>query len=248
MGTLEAHIRLSDDLGIRYALLAGDPERIGRVAAHLEDVQELAYNREYRSLCGTYQGVRVLAMSTGIGGTSMGIAVEELAHIGIKAAIRIGSAGSYQPGIGLGELIIASGAVRDDGTSKAYIPVAFPAVADPELLSCVIAAAKEQKSISHVGLVRSHDSFYTDQEDEICAYWSKFGILGADMETSALYTIAHLRGIKAASILNNVVLYQSDAGDSIDQYASGDSRMADGERAEILTALETFVRMEGANE
>lgn len=244
MGTLEAHIRLSDELGIRYALLAGDPERISRVALHLEDVQELAYNREYRSLCGTYKGVRVLALSTGIGGASMGIAVEELSHIGVKAAIRIGSAGSYQHGIDLGELIIASGAVRDDGASKAYVPVAFPAVADPELLSACIAAAKELGAVSHVGVVRSHDSFYTDQEDEICAYWSKFGVLGADMETSALYTIAPLRGIRAATILNNVVLYQADAGDSIDQYASGDSKMAEGERAEILTALEAFIRLE----
>lgn len=245
MGTLEAHIRLSEDLGVRYALLAGDPERIGRVANLLEDVQELAYNREYRSLCGTYRGIKVLALSTGIGGASMGIAVEELSHIGVQAAIRIGSAGSYQEPIGLGELIIASGAVRDDGASKAYVPEQYPAVADPQLLACCIEAAKEQPVKSYVGIIRSHDSFYTDKEDEICRYWSGFGILGADMETAALYTIGKLRGMKTATILNNVVLYGADAGDGVDSYVSGDEKMAAGERAEILTALEAFLKLEG---
>lgn len=244
MGALQAHIRLSEDMGFRYAVLAGDPARISRVAEYLENVEELAYNREFRSLCGTYKGVKVLAMSTGIGGASMGIAVEELRNIGVEAAIRIGSAGSYQPHIRLGELILASGAVRDDGASRAYVPEAFPAAADPELLLCCMEAAEDGGVAYHTGIVRSHDSFYTDREDEICAYWSKFGVLGADMETAALYTIGKLRGLKTAAILNNVVLYQADAGEGIDQYASGDSLMAEGEKAEILTALEAIVKWE----
>lgn len=242
MGALEAHIRLSEEMGFRCALLAGDPARLDRVAEQLEEVRELAYNREYRSLCGRYRGVTVLAMSTGIGGASMAIAVEELRHIGVEAAIRIGSAGSYQPHIGLGELILASGAVRDDGASRAYVPGEFPAVADPALLQCCIEAARECGVTAHTGLIRSHDSFYTDREDEICAYWSGFGILGADMETAALYTVGALRGLKAATILNNVVLYQADAGEGIGQYASGDSLTAAGEKAEILTALEALVK------
>ena len=242
MGTLEAHIRLSEDMGFRYALLAGDPARLDRVAELLQDVRELSYNREYRSLCGTYKGIEILVLSTGIGGASMGIAVEELRHIGVEAAIRIGSAGSYQPYIGLGELILARGAVRDDGASKAYVPAQFPAVADPVLLQCFIEAAQECGAVSYTGLIRSHDSFYTDREDEICACWSKFGVLGADMETAALYTVGALRGLKTATILNNVVLYQADAGEGIDQYASGDSLTAAGEKAEIITALNAIVK------
>ena len=242
MGNLEPHIRLSEEMGLRCALLAGDPARLDRLALHLQDVRELAYNREYRSLCGTYKGVEVLAMSTGIGGASMAIAVEELRHIGVEAAIRIGSAGSYQPGIGLGELILASGAVRDDGASKTYAPAEFPAVADPELFRCCMAAAEEYGAVSHAGIVRSHDSFYTDREDEICAYWSRFGVLCGDMETAALFTVGALRGLKAASILNNVVLYQSDTAEGIDQYVDGDSVTAEGEKAEIITALEALVK------
>ena len=118
----QAHICLDETLGIRYAILPGDPARLDRIAKELTDVQELAYNREFRSLRGRYKGVDVLALSTGIGGSSAGIAVEELHNIGITAAIRIGSCGALQKGIGLGELILVSGAVRDDGASKAYLP------------------------------------------------------------------------------------------------------------------------------
>ena len=133
----QAHICLDETLGIRYAILPGDPARLDRIAKELTDVQELAYNREFRSLRGRYKGVDVLALSTGIGGSSAGIAVEELHNIGITAAIRIGSCGALQKGIGLGELILVSGAVRDDGASKAYVPAIFPAVADFTLSKAV---------------------------------------------------------------------------------------------------------------
>lgn len=245
MATLEPHIQLSGDLGIKYALLAGDPARIGRAAGHLEGARELAFHREYRSIAGTYRGVRILALSTGIGGASMGIAVEELHNIGITAAIRIGSSGALQPGIGLGDLILASAAVRDDGTSLAYAPLSFPAAADPGLFALCVQAAGAQGRPYHIGLVRSHDSFYTDREERLCREWSARGVLGADMETAALYTIAALRGMRAASVLNNVVLYGADAAEGIGQYSGGDKAMADGERAEIQTALEAFVRLEG---
>lgn len=248
MESLEPHIRLGCGMGIRYALLAGDPGRIDRIGERLEDVEELAYNREYRSLRGRYRGVDILALSTGIGGASMGIAVEELSRIGIKAAIRVGSAGSYQRGIDIGELIVASGAVRDDGASAAYVPAQFPAVADPGLLGRCLLAARALPTPCHVGFVRSHDSFYTDREDAICGYWSGLGVLGADMETAALYTIGALRGVKTLAILNNVVRYQADAGEGIGRYADGESKAARGEGREILLALETVAGMEEADE
>ena len=130
MGTLQAHIRLDSSLNIRYALLPGDPARLDRIALHLQEVRELAYNREFRSLTGTYRGVQVLAVSTGIGGASMGIAVEELRACGVECAIRIGSCGALQFDIAPGELVLAEGAVRDDGASAAYLPLGYPAVAD----------------------------------------------------------------------------------------------------------------------
>ena len=161
----QAHICLDETLGIRYAILPGDPARLDRIAAKLEDVQELAYNREFRSLRGRYKGVDVLALSTGIGGSSAGIAVEELHNIGVQAAIRIGSCGALQKGIGLGELVLVSGAVRDDGASKAYVPAIYPAVADFTLYSCCVEAAKNLGVVTHEGICHSHESFYHEENE-----------------------------------------------------------------------------------
>ena len=240
----QPHICLDETLGIDYAILPGDPARLDRIAEQLENVQELAYNREFRSLCGEYRGVRVLALSTGIGGCSAGIAVEELHNIGVKAMIRIGSCGALQTGIALGDLILVCGAVRDDGASKAYVDVRYPAVADPVLLNCCMESAKTLGCRSHVGLAHSHESFYHEENAQESAYWSSKGVLGADMETAALFTIGRLRGMKTASILNNVVLYGTDTADSIGDYAGGESATARGERLEILTALEAFALLE----
>lgn len=241
---LQPHICLDESVGARYAILPGDPARVERIAALLEDTKELAFNREYRSIVGSYKGVRVLAMSTGMGGCSTGIAVEELHNIGVTAAIRIGSCGALQEGIALGELILVSGAVRDDGASKAYVDVKYPAIADTELLCHCIESAKALGAPYRVGLAHSHESFYHDENDAESAYWSRKGVLGADMETAALFTIGMLRELKTASILNNVVCYGNDTADAIGGYAGGESLTAQGERNEILTALEALVRLE----
>jgi uridine phosphorylase len=234
------HIRLTADQGFRYALLAGDPARLDRILPLLENGRDLEYNREFRSAAGSYKGTEVLLLSTGIGGASMGIAVEELHLIGVTHAIRIGSAGAYRPGIGIGDLLIANGAVKDDGASNTYLPAQMPAVPDTDLLFRVIRAAEENGYRHHVGVVRSHDSFYTDREDEICREWGARGVTGADMETAALFTVGAVRGVKTASILNNVVLFEGDAGEGIGEYVDGESAAAAGERAEIVTALEAL--------
>ena len=117
----QPHIQLDESLNVRYAILPGDPRRAERIASHMSEVEDLGMNREYRSLVGTYRGARILAMSTGMGGVSTGIAVEELHNIGVTHAIRIGSCGALQTDIAPGELLIAAGAVRDDGTSRAYV-------------------------------------------------------------------------------------------------------------------------------
>jgi uridine phosphorylase len=185
----------------------------------------------------------VLAVSTGIGGASAGIAVEELHNIGVNAMIRVGSCGALQPKVKLGDIIIVNGAVKDDGASKTYSQAILPAVPNAELMIACIEAAKTLGCPYHVGIARSHDSFYTDQEVEIDAYWSRQGVLGADMETAALFTIAHLRGVKAASILNNVVAYEEDTAEAIGSYVDGEDLSMKGERNEILTALEALYRV-----
>ena len=240
----QPHIALEEGLGIEYAILPGDPARIDRIAEMLDKPRELAYNREFRSVRGRYRGIDVLALSTGIGGCSAGIAAEELHNIGVRAAIRVGSCGALQKGIALGDLIVVSGAVRDDGASKAYLPDNYPAYADIELVSCILEAAAALGVPYHEGVAHSHESFYHDENDAESEYWSKKGVLGADMESAALLTIGRLRGMKAASILNNVVLYGEDTADAVADYAGGESLTARGERDEIRVALEAFARLD----
>ena len=138
---------------------------------------------------------------------------------------------------------MVSGAVRDDGASKAYIEPIFPAVPDSDLLFACVCAAKNRAIRFHTGIARSHDSFYTDREAEIDAYWFKRGVLGADMETAALYTIGRLRGLSAMSILNNVVAFEEDTLDAIGDYVDGATAAMQGEEHEILVALDAFVRI-----
>lgn len=241
---IQPHIRCGEEDGAKYAILPGDPGRVERAKQYLEDVREIVFNREYKSITGYYKGTKILVMSTGMGGVSVGIAVEELKKIGVEIMIRIGSCGALQKYIHLGELIIANGAVRDEGTSKAYIESIYPAVPDTELLCGVMEAARACGVRYHVGKVRSHDTFYTERENEISRYWSEKGILGADMETAALFVIGDLRGVKTASILNTVNEYDMDVAENINRYVNGEEMTAQGEKNEILTAFETCVSME----
>ena len=132
---MQPHIHLDEGTGIRCAILPGDPARVERIAAYLDDVRDHGSHREYRSISGTWRGVPVLAMSTGRGGPSAAIAVEELRRIGVESLIRIGSCGALQTGIAVGDLILVQAAVREEGTSQAYVPAAYPAVSDAALLT-----------------------------------------------------------------------------------------------------------------
>ncbi|ETI70813.1 nucleoside phosphorylase [Neobacillus vireti] len=238
---LQPHIRIGNGHEVQYALLPGDPGRVDEVAKFLDQPEEIAYNREYKTIKGFYKGIPVLVTSTGIGGVSAGIAIEELKNIGIKVMIRIGSCGALQPHLRLGDLVIASGAVRNDGASYSYINKAYPAIPHPELLFHVMNAAKKNRATNHIGIVRCHDSFYTDKEQDIDNYWSEKGILASDMETAALFVIGGLRGIKTASILNVVVEKEGDLEGGINDYIEEKNNSKRGEEFEILTALEAIV-------
>ncbi len=244
MGNLQPHIRFSEEEAAKYAILPGDPKRVDRIAKFLDDVKEITFNREYKSVSGYYKGVKVIAMSTGMGGPSTAIGVEELANIGVEAMIRIGSCGALRSGIKLGDLVIVNGAVRDDGTSKAYIEESYPSIPDTELLMDVIQAAKAMEYPYHVGIGRSHDCLYGDPKGTLDSYWGSKGVISSDMETSTLFVVGSLRGVKTASILNNVVEVDGDLMDGINSYVDAESAVAEGEKREILTALEAFVLMD----
>ncbi|ANN28210.1 TPA: nucleoside phosphorylase [Vibrio vulnificus] len=233
----QPHLCVDETQVAERVIVCGEPDRANRIAALLENAELIAENREYRLFNGEFQGKAITVCSTGIGAPSMIIAVEELKQCGAKYIIRVGSAGAMQPNIALGELIVAEGAVRDEGGSKAYIDTAYPAYASFSLLKGLDGYLQTQTVPYHMGVVRSHDSFYTDDEETLCQYWNKKGILGADMETSALLTVGRLRGLHVASVLNNVVRYQQDVKEGVSQYVNDDDAMMAGEKRASLAAL-----------
>ncbi|EOB3674347.1 nucleoside phosphorylase [Vibrio vulnificus] len=233
----QPHLCVDETQVAERVIVCGEPDRANRIAALLENAELVAENREYRLFNGEFQGKAITVCSTGIGAPSMIIAVEELKQCGAKYIIRVGSAGAMQPNIALGELIVAEGAVRDEGGSKAYIDAAYPAYASFSLLKGLDGYLQTQAVPYHMGIVRSHDSFYTDDEETLCQYWNKKGILGADMETSALLTVGRLRGLHVASVLNNVVRYQQDVKEGVSQYVNDDDAMMAGEKRASLAAL-----------
>ncbi|WMM25388.1 nucleoside phosphorylase [Tissierella sp. MB52-C2] len=226
-----------------YVILPGDPGRVLRVGALLDSYEEVAYNREFRTIKGYYKGVPITVTSTGIGGPSASIAIEELISCGAKYLIRIGSGGAVQSNIDIGDLIVCSAATREEGTTSMYITPTYPAVPDIKLTNLIIDTCEELKYKYHYGIVRSHDSFYTDNEDKIMEYWNSKNILASDMETSSLFVIGQLRGVKTASILNNVVKYDSGLKESIGDYVMEGIGSVEGEKRQIILALETFAKL-----
>lgn len=237
---IQPHINVAYGQVANRVIVCGEPNRANRIAALLDNPELIAENREYRLFNGRYNGREITVCSTGIGAPSLIIAIEELKQCGVSHIVRVGSAGAMQANIQLGDLIVAEAAVRDEGGSKAYIADTYPAFSSFSLLSRLHAFLTQQPTAVHFGLVRSHDSFYTDEEQNLCHYWNKKGVLGADMETSALLTVGRLRGLQVASVLNNVVLYQQDVQQGVTQYVNADQAMMAGETLAATAALDAL--------
>ncbi len=210
------HIGLSkkDIEKAKYAILPGDPGRVPEIAEQLANPKPLKVHREYTSYLGEIAGEKVLVMSTGMGGPSTAIAVEELAQIGVKNLIRVGTSGGMQLNVCAGDVVIAHAAIRQEGTSKEYVPVEFPAVADLDITNALKQAADELGYNNHVGIVQCKDSFYGQHspgrmpvgyelKDKWNA-WIKAGCLCSEMETAALYTVSQILGLKAGAVLHVV--------------------------------------------
>jgi uridine phosphorylase len=193
-------------------LLPGDPERVPKIAEAWDQVQEVASHREFRTVTGEYEGAPVTCTSTGIGSPSAAIAVEELARVGAETFLRVGSCGVIQPGVDVGDLIITSGAVRQEGTSREYVREDYPAVADHEVVSALVAAAEELGYDYHVGLTCSTDSFYAGQGREGFGGFEAAGaedlvdelraasVLNFEMEAAAILTLANLYGLRGGAV------------------------------------------------
>lgn len=212
---VQYHIGLSknDLAGASMAFLPGDPGRVQALAEALGEVKVLGFHREYKSALVHSGGRSVLVMSTGMGGPSVAIGMEELARLGVKQFVRVGTTGAIQSNIALGDLIVNEAAVRLDGTSVHYAPLPFPAVADHCLTGTLVAAAEQLGIPCHLGIAASSDTFWPGQEryDSFTGYvplqwrgsmaeWRMLGVLNYEMETAALFTVARTMRLQAASI------------------------------------------------
>ena len=201
------------DVG-RYCILPGDPGRCEKIAACLKDPVHVSYNREFNTYTGTLNGVKVSVTSTGIGGPSAAIAMEELTACGADTFIRVGTCGGIDLKVESGHVVIASGAVRQEGTSREYAPIEFPAVGDFEVISALKQAADSLNLRNHVGVVQCKDSFYGQHSPErmpVAAAlldqweaWKRLGVLASEMESAALYTAAAALNVRCGSVFSVV--------------------------------------------
>lgn len=196
------------DIG-RYVIMPGDPKRCEKIAKHFDNPVLVADSREFVTYTGTLDGVKVSVTSTGIGGPSAAIAIEELSKCGAHTFIRVGTCGGMQTEVCGGDIVIASGAVRMEGTSREYAPVEYPAVPDVTAMNALIQAAKELQVPYHVGVVQCKDSFFGQHEPEIMPVqyelenkwkaWIRMGCLASEMESAALFIAGSFLRVRVAS-------------------------------------------------
>ena len=205
LGVRQFHINLVEgDVG-EYVIIPGDPFRTDIIASYFDNPKLIEHKREHKTWTGTYKGIKVSVVSTGMGCPSTAIAVEELANIGAKVFVRLGTCAGFREDVHPGNICITTGVYKQDGTSKRYVPEAFPAISDLDLTHTMIKTAKEMtkdldKAFSvKTGVTCSDDAFYAENVEWI-KHCHDLGCMNVEMESSAIYTIAHKRKLKAATI------------------------------------------------
>ena len=233
------------DVG-RYVILPGDPKRCEKIAKYFDDARLIADSREYVTYTGTLGGVPVSVTSTGIGGPSAAIAIEELSKVGADTFIRVGTCGGMQTQVCGGDIVIANGAIRMEGTSREYAPIEYPAVPDVTVMNALIHAAKKQKITYHTGVVQCKDSFFGQHEPEVMPVsyelqnkweaWLRMGCLASEMESAALFIAGSFLRVRVGSCFL-VVANQERAKQGLPNAQVHDTEQA------ILTAVEALRKL-----
>jgi len=223
------HLQIDEGDVAPFVLLPGDPGRVEMVASLWDDAHHIATNREYVTYTGTFKGVPISCTSTGIGAPSTAIALEELARCGVTTFIRIGTCGTFQPEVDVGDVAIFDSAVRHDGTSRIYAPIEYPAVASHDTVTACIEAAEALDVPYHVGTTRSADTFYAGHPtpgSSFGDYWSsswaemlpdlqRWNVLAAEMEASIIFVLARAWGLRAgglAVVVDQVLEVREESG------------------------------------
>ncbi len=214
------HLGLTQEMlhGAQLAIVPGDPARVERIAATMDRPTPLASHREFTSWLAWIDDTPIVVCSTGIGGPSTSIAVEELAQLGVRTFLRVGTTGGIQPHVEPGDVIVTTGAVRLDGASTHFAPMEFPAVADFECTTALVDAARASGASLHIGITASSDTFYPGQERYdtysgrvvarfrgSMAEWQSMGVLNFEMESATLFTMCSSQGLRAGCVAGVLV-------------------------------------------
>lgn len=195
----QPHLQIEAGDVADVVLVPGDPGRVDRIAGHCETSETVAQNREYKIVNATYEGVDLTIASTGIGSPSAAIAVEELAAVGVDTVIRVGTAGALQADIEIGDMVVATGAAKAEGTSKRYEDATIPAVPDYDVLTALADAAAARDEVVHLGPIGTDDAYYAETETVVDA-WEAAGLTAVEMEAAAIFTLARRKGLNAGAI------------------------------------------------
>jgi len=229
-----------------YCILPGDPGRCQVIAAHLDDPVHVQTNREYVTYTGTLLGEKVSVVSTGIGGPSAAIAMEELVNLGVHTFVRVGTCGGIKLDVQSGDVVVATGAVRMEGTSREYAPIEWPAVPDYQVLTALVQAAQALGKPWKAGVVQCKDSFYGQHSphrmpvsfelEQKWEAWKRLGVLASEMESAALFTVAAARNVRCGSVFH-VIWNQEREAAGLDQKESHDTSAAIEVGVEALKLL-----------
>ncbi len=238
----QPHLLVEEGELTDIALVPGDPGRVDRIAAQCDDHTVVAENREYKLVNATYEGRELTICSTGIGSPSAAIAAEELAAVGVETLLRVGTTGALQSHIEIGDMVIATGAAKDEGTTKRYEDVAVPAVPDYEVLSALVEVTEEHSDDIHVGPIATDDAFYAETESYVEA-WESAGLLAVEMEAAALFTLARRKGLRAGAIctVDGNLVEGTQKGETEDEELPPKAR--DNVERAITIALEATKRL-----
>ena len=240
------HIQCAQGEVGNYCILPGDPGRCGAIAGHFENPAHIRTNREYVTYTGTLLGEKVSVVSTGIGGPSAAIAMEELANLGVHTFVRVGTCGGIDLSVQSGDVVVATGAVRMEGTSREYAPIEWPAVPDFAVASTLVEACKRLGCSWHAGVVQCKDSFYGQhsparmpvsyQLESKWEAWKRLGVLASEMESAALFAVAASRRVRCGSVFH-VIWNQERESAGLDQRESHNPEAAISVGVEALKLL-----------
>ncbi len=230
------HIKLRAEDLAPYVLLPGSHLRGRLIAEHMDDARVVAATRGYVVYTGTYASTRLSVCSTGMGGPAVAIAVEELGSLGAHTFIRVGSAGGWQPNMAVGDVVIATGTARFGGTSRWYLPVEFPAVADHAVVSALLAAAQRASVSVRHGVCAARDALYVPWEPELRKRLEQAGVLASEMEADTLFVVGSAHGYRCGA-----ACVVASTGIALD--LQGHDLLQQGEQRLITVCLEAMVEL-----